>query len=86
MYADDSIKYGVKKNCFIYIAVNAHWEEHRFDLPMLPEEYEWKLGFEAYGFSADPGREKKLEDQTGITLGARSTAILVGEQKTKKRK
>lgn len=86
MFAEDSKKYGVKKDCFIYIAVNAHWEEHRYELPVIPEGFKWKLAFEAYGFSAEPGCEKKLEDQTGITLGARSTTILIGEQKTGKRK
>ena len=35
-------------------------------------------------FSAEPESEKRLEEQTGITIGARSTAILVGEQKTGK--
>ncbi len=80
MYAEDSRKYGTKNDCFIYIAVNAHWEEHRFGLPELPDGFEWKLVCEAYGFSADPGGEKRLEDQRGIMLGARTTAILMGEK------
>ena len=53
-------------------------------LPLIPDGFEWKLSFEAYGFSAEPESEKRLEEQTGITIGARSTAILVGEQKTGK--
>jgi glycogen operon protein len=77
MYAEDHVKYGIKQDCFIYIAVNAHWEEHRFELPALPGGYEWRLAFEAYGLSTDAGHEKKHEDQSCITIGARSTAILI---------
>ncbi|MBQ4310822.1 MAG: glycogen debranching protein GlgX [Oscillospiraceae bacterium] len=86
MYAEDHIRYSTERDCFIYIAVNAHWEEHRFGLPELPAGYVWKLAFEAYGFSSDTGYEKPLEDQTGITLGARSTAVLVGEIVKKRRR
>ena len=37
-------------------------EEHRYELPIIPEGFEWRLAFEAYGFSTDPGQEKKLGD------------------------
>ncbi len=86
MFAEDHIKYGTKSDCFIYIAVNAHWEEHRFELPIVPDGYEWKLAFEAYGLSTDTGREKKLDDTSGSTLGARTTAIFIAAQKGGKRK
>ncbi len=79
MFAEDHIKYGTKRDCFIYVAVNAHWEEHRFELPQLPDGFEWKLAFEAYGLSTDIDREHKLDDTSGITIGGRSTAILVGK-------
>lgn len=32
-----------KKNDFIYIAINAHWEDHRINLPSLPDNAPWKL-------------------------------------------
>ena len=81
MFAEDHRKYGTGRDCFILVAVNAHWEEHRFELPALPAGYKWKLAFEAYGLSTDTGHEKTLRDQTGIMLGARSTAVLTGEKK-----
>ena len=82
MYAEDHEKYGTKRDCFIYVAVNAHWEEHRFELPVIPEGCEWRLAFEAYGVSTDAGKEIMLDDTSGISLGARSTAVLIGEQRS----
>lgn len=81
MYAEDSRKYGTKRDSFIYVAVNSHWEEHRFGLPVVPEKYVWRLASEAYGVSSAPGSEKELGDQSGITLGARSTAVLIAERR-----
>ena len=86
MYAEDSRKYKTKNDCFIFVAINAHWEEHRFELPVIPEGFEWKLAFEGYGFSSDPGDEKKLDDQTGIDLGSRTTAVLVAEKRRRRKK
>ena len=77
MFAEDHVKYGTKKDCFLYIAVNAHWEEHRFSLPVVPKGLQWKLAFESGGLSADPGREKKLPDPSAVLLAPRSTAVLV---------
>ena len=79
MYAEDKEKYNTAKNSFIYVAVNSHWDEHRFELPLLPEGYEWSLAFEAYGVSSEDGSEKRYNDQSGINIGARSTAILIGD-------
>lgn len=81
LYAEDHLIYGVKEDCFIYVAVNAHWEEHRFSLPVLPASFGWYLAFETYGVSSDPGEEKPHGDSSGIILGARSTAVLVGRKK-----
>ena len=79
LYAEDHKKFNRKKDCFIYVIVNAHWEEHRFELPVLPAGCKWKLSFESYGALYEAGHEKKLEDQTGFNIGARATAILLGE-------
>ena len=78
LYAEDHAGYGTDRDAFIYVAVNAWWEEQRYTLPVLPEGCRWKLAFDSCGVSADPGSELPLEDQSGITLGPRSTAILVG--------
>ena len=79
MYAEDHAKYGTEANAFIYVAVNAWWEEQRFALPKLPAGYRWRLAFEAYGLSSDVGREPLHDDPSGITLGPRTTAILIAE-------
>ena len=77
MYAEDHVKYKTKKDTFIYVAVNAHWEEHLFELPIIPNGSSWKLAFDSTGFSSDTGKEKKLGDQSGINLKPRSTVVLI---------
>ena len=78
MYAEDHERYGTEQDAFIYVAVNAYWEEQRFMLPTLPEGFRWKLAFEAYGVSTDIGEERTHDDSSGITLGPRTTAVLIG--------
>ena len=80
LYAEDHVRYGTERDAFIYVAVNAYWEAQRYTLPVLPEGCRWKLAFESGGFSADPGDEQPIKDQSGITLGPRSAAILVGNR------
>ncbi|WP_026496165.1 hypothetical protein [Butyrivibrio sp. WCD3002] len=80
MFAEDGKKYKTGKDVFIYVGINAYWEEQTFELPVLPEKYKWYLAFEAYGFSADVGKEEKLGNQSSITLGPRSSMILVGKK------
>ena len=79
LFAEDHQKYGTKEDCFLYVAVNAHWEEHTFTLPVLPEGMKWTLSCESYGASYAPGKEKGLSDQERLTLGERSTAVLIGK-------
>ncbi len=79
MFAEDHVKFGTKKDCFIYVAVNAHWEEHTFGLPVIPAELKWSLAFEAFGFSAEAGKEDSSISQDSIVLGPRSSAILVSK-------
>ena len=79
LYAEPAEKYGVERDTFIYVAVNAHWESHRFELPGLPRGFEWRLAFEAYGLSTDPGQALPHRDPGGINLGPRTTAILIAE-------
>ena len=42
LYAEDHVKYGTKQDAFIYLAVNAHWEDHDFRLPIVPAGFRWK--------------------------------------------
>ncbi|MBR1507264.1 MAG: glycogen debranching protein GlgX [Eubacterium sp.] len=78
LYAEDHKKYGTKRDEFIYVAVNTHWENHYFEIPRLPEGFTWRLAFDSKGYSSESGKEKKISDQNGIMLGARTTMILVG--------
>ncbi len=79
LWAEDHAKFGTAEDCFLYVAVNAHWEEHRFRLPAMPEGFGWRLAFEAYGVSTDPGEELPWEEP-GITLGPRTTAVLIARK------
>jgi len=86
LYAEDHLEHGTEEDAFIYVAVNAHWEEHRFTLPVLPASFGWHLAFEAYGFSSDPGKESPCGDSSGIILGPRTAAVLVGRKKGGRRR
>ncbi len=77
MYAEDHVKYGTKKDAFIYVAVNAHWEGHSFGLPVIPDGMKWGLAFESAGFSTDIGKDNKNIPQDSFFLGPRSSAILI---------
>ena len=77
LYAEDCRRFGTATDQFLYIAVNAHWEAHRFTLPVVPAGFRWYLAFEAYGLSTEPGQEKPWTDSSGITLGPRTIAVLV---------
>ena len=77
LYAEDRRLFHTETDQFIYVLVNAHWEEYRFGLPVIPIGFRWHLAFEAYGHSADPGSEPPWKDFSGITLGPRTTAVLI---------
>ncbi len=81
LYAQDHAKYHTKGDAFIYVAVNAHWEEHCFTLPVMPEGYVWHMSAEAYGASFAPGEEPACKEQKRLTLGPRTTAVLVAKKK-----
>ena len=70
--------FNTQEDCVLYVAVNAHWEDHRFTFPIVPEGFGWHLAFSSDGFSCDPGTETPWEED-GITLGARTTAVLIAK-------
>ena len=78
MYAEDHVRYCTERDAFIYVAVNAYWETQHYGLPILPEGFQWGLAFESHDVSTDLNEERPLEDQSGIVLGPRSAAVLVG--------
>jgi glycogen operon protein len=78
MYAEDHVRYCTEHDAFIYVAVNAYWETQHYGLPILPEGFQWGLAFESHDVSTDVNDERPLEDQSGIVLGPRSAAVLIG--------
>ena len=78
LYAEDHEKFGTERDCFLYIAVNAHWETHTYGLPALPENMRWYLAAEAYSDFQDPEHLPPAQHQDRIELGPRTTAVLIG--------
>ncbi len=79
LYAEDHDKYCTKEDCFVYIMVNAHWEAHRFGLPVLPGGFRWRVLLRSGAGCPEDGREIPVEDG-GIVLGPRETAVLEGRR------
>ncbi len=86
MFAEDHKKYGPDEDAYIYVAVNAHWEDHYFSLPLVPEGFSWHILCVSGASVFFPGEEALCEDQSGIYLGARRSAVLVAKKNTGKKK
>ena len=80
LYAEDHAKYGTKSDCFLYIMINAHWEDHTFLLPDLPERFSWHIVCDSKGLTFPAGREQPLLVPMQFTLGPRESAILISRQ------
>ncbi|WP_028235191.1 glycogen debranching protein GlgX [Pseudobutyrivibrio sp. MD2005] len=79
MFAEDHIKYGTAKDAFIYIGLNAHWEEHRINLPIIPGSMKWHLAADSYTGETFGEGQEKLYDKDYIELAPRSSMILIGQ-------
>lgn len=79
MFAQDHTKAKTKKDSFIYVAVNAYWEDVYYELPIIPQGMKWHLRLCSSGAMYTKGKEKILDDQGGIMLGARSTLVLIAK-------
>ena len=77
MFAQDSRKYGCKKDSFIYVAVNAHWEAHEMMLPIIPGSMKWYAEFDSFTGKYD--MHKKLSDRGPVKLESRSAAIFIAK-------
>ena len=77
LFAEDHIKYGTPADTYIYVLINAHWEAHTFELPIIPAGLQWHLVCRS-GRTADPlGQEPAPEPPMQLTLGPRETAVLI---------
>ena len=75
MYAEPAADFGTKRDSFIYCAVNEHWEEHTFELPVLPEKMKWRTVL----YSGDPENEAAGKVcRESIRLMPRSVMLLLG--------
>lgn len=79
MYAEDHVKYRTEQDAFLYIMINAHWEEHDFTLPVLPKGMQWKLVCDSKGIFFPAGEEASLIVPSRFTLGPRESAVLIGQ-------
>ena len=53
LYAEDHIKYGTPSDTYIYVLINAHWEAHTFDLPIIPAGLQWHLVCRSEGSASE---------------------------------
>ncbi len=69
-------------NTFIYVAMNMHWDPHRFELPRLPARQHWHLVADTHLDSPEdihePGEEPLLRHQKQFQVGPRSVIMLIG--------
>lgn len=77
LYTEGREKYRMKKTSFVYVVVNAYWEEHVFHLPVIPDGMQWYLVCDSSGISAAPGEEQALNTFETYKLTARSTSVLL---------
>lgn len=71
-YAPISIR---KSDKAFYIAYNMHWEEHSFDLPVLPKEKKWKVILDTNEVDSDVSKIEKNEEINQYVVKARSIVI-----------
>ena len=75
MYSEPAADFGTDKDSFIYCAVNAHWEEHTFALPIIPEGMQWRIA----AYTGDP--EDKCAGNIccdNVHIMPRSIMLLIG--------
>ena len=79
LYAEDHKRFGTKCDCFIYVMINAHWEAHTYQLPIIPEGMSWHLLCRSSGKAYSVGREKPLGNIERFELGPRESAVIIGK-------
>lgn len=77
MYSEPAADFQTEKDCFIYCGVNAHWENHTMELPIIPAGMEWRVVV----YTGDS--ENRLEGQicrNDFVLMPRSCVVLIGSK------
>ena len=80
MFVEDHARYGTDGDTFIYVCVNAHWEPHEYELPIVPEGFLWKTAFDTRGVSFAPGEEETAGNQKKVELAARSMCVMIAQK------
>lgn len=85
MFVEEKHKYNVKEDIYIYMAINMHWEMHKFELPIIPANKNWyKFCDTSCEYGNDIYEEEKyilIENQNEIFVSPRSIIILTGKSK-----
>ena len=76
LYTESAKDYPVGCDTFIYCAVNAHWEDHAFELPIIPEGFAWKV----VAYTGDPSRDGETAGGR-VDLMSRSVMLLAAQRR-----
>lgn len=71
-YAPISIR---KSDRAFFIAYNMHWEEHIFDLPVLPKNKKWRVRIDTGEVESDFSKSEEREAISEYTVKARSIVV-----------
>ena len=74
LWAEDHEKYKTGQDAFLYLAVNAHWEDHVFRLPVIPAGFTWHTEAASSGYG-------RLTDTGNAFVPARSVLLLTGKKR-----
>ncbi len=77
LWAEDHRKYGTRQDAFLYLAINAHWENHVFRLPTVPAGFVWRV-------KAASSRYGRITDATDAFVPARSVLLLAAKKENRK--
>lgn len=72
LWAEDHRKYRTAHDAFIYFALNAHWEDHPYTLPIIPAGFTWQMVT-----ASSP--EASLLPSGQLHVPARSSVLLIAE-------
>ncbi|WP_244834734.1 glycogen debranching protein GlgX [Clostridium sp. BJN0001] len=83
MFVEEREKYGIWTDKYIYMAINMHWEMHKFELPVIPEGKKWYIlcntaccdGKDIF----DESSNILIENQSEIVVNPRSIIIVIGK-------
>lgn len=73
-------------DCSYYIAMNFHWEDHTFYLPVIDTEIEWKLVFDSETEASQKEKKTMSKTKPSYVMGPRSMAVFAGKNVAPRKK